>query len=103
MFVLCAAAWCCRYWTEQITHHDVRFIDGGGPVWAWDRLDVTTVDPAMFALFSNAQTCAMPCGSAMGMDNEAVQAHAIKHDAFIKIAMHHQRLANKEAARIAAE
>ena len=96
---LCPCVCACRYWTEQVTHHDVRFIDGGGPVWAWDRLNVTTVDPSVFELFADAATCATPCGTAMGREQQEVQAHAIKHDAFIKLSLHHA----KEAARIAAE
>lgn len=85
-----------KYWTELHTHHDVYFHDGAGANWAWDHLNVTTVDPSVFDLFADADTCNTACGVPhFGVDTKQVQAHAAKHG-FIALALHHHELKQQQ-------
>jgi len=50
-----------KYWTALGTHHDVMFKDAAGAFWAWDHLNVTKIDPSIFDLWGDEQTCNTPC------------------------------------------
>jgi len=80
------------YWTQIITHHDVKFHDGGGADWAWDHLNVTTVDPSVFDLFSDPATCAKSCFGEEDMESAA----RVAQHAPIALALHHFNQARVE-------